>query len=114
MTGDRKADVQRDQPTCYLLYVHIQLKLSSDQGAVLLTRLPAVTAAEPLSGWRDTAQADVTELHIFSEEEPAVCGHREEAPQTAPRQTHTVTNGKLQTTWWTTYDFDVLYWKLSL
>lgn len=61
------------QPTCYLLWVHVQLKLGCDERAVLLAGLPAVAAARPLPR-RGAAQAHVAELDVFCEEEPAVCG----------------------------------------
>lgn len=62
-----------EEPTCYLLKVHIQFKLSRDGGAVLVAGLPAVAAARSQSR-RGAAQAHVAELHVLGEEEPAVCG----------------------------------------
>lgn len=83
---DRQAGRQRgsaERPTCYLLKVHIQLKLSRYGGAVLLAGFPAVAAACPLSG-RGAAEAHVAELDVLSEEEPAICGHGTQS--TSPQQ----------------------------
>lgn len=86
MQTGRQAGRQRgsaERPTCYLLKVHIQLKLSRYGGAVLLAGFPAVAAARSLSR-RGAAEAHVAELDVLSEEEPAVCGHGTQS--TSPQQ----------------------------
>lgn len=71
--GRRGGGGSAEGPTCYLLKVHIQLKLSRDGGAVLVAGSPAVAAARSLSG-RSAAETHVAELHVLGEEEPAACG----------------------------------------
>lgn len=65
-----------ERPTCYLLKVNVQLKLSCDGEAVLRAGSSAVAAARSLSSRGGAAQAHVAELDIFSEEKPAFCEDR--------------------------------------
>lgn len=65
-----------ERPTCYLLKVNVQLKLSCDGEAVLRAGSSAVAPARPLSRRGAAVQAHVAELYIFSEEKPAICEHQ--------------------------------------
>lgn len=76
-----------ERPTCYLLKVHVQLKLSCDGEAVLRAGSSAVAAARSLSSRGGAAQAHVAELDVFSEEEPAFCEHRRHHVMEALKET---------------------------
>lgn len=59
------------RPTCYLLKVNVQLKLSCNGEAVIVASLPAVAAAHSVAQ-RGAAEAHVAELDVFGEK-AAIC-----------------------------------------